>query len=351
VHIIDSGSLNDSEQQLISTVLSSYGFTSDWKAQRGRGGMNNSTFMIEMGQECYVLRQYETHNDRMKIAFEHEVLSTLSRSEFELDVPAPVSLPDDKHATFLTVQDRSSGRSKIVTLFHYREGHNPVWNTPEQLSGLGRAAGMLSSVMARLPISLAPVYPPYYQIQEAYPLCSPEKLLQICTSPPGTLMACADDLQKLKVVLPDLFNTLRGLELLPHQLVHGDLNASNVLADSREIICAILDFEFATWDLRVMELAVPMSDLLTMDKEQSWMWEALEGLIQGFRQQVSLEPEELSMIPALILLRSLDVVMHFISRLFEGTDEPEVAVQQIRKLRERIDWMKGNEERLRELLV
>lgn len=351
MHIIEPGSLNDSEQQLISTVLSSYGFTSNWKAQRGKGGMNNSTFMVEINEECYVLRQYETHNDQMKIAFEHEVLSALSRSEFELDVPVPVSLPDDKHATFLAVQDRSSGRSKIVTLFHYREGHNPVWNTPEQLSGLGRAAGMLSSVMARLPISLAPVYPPYYQIQEAYPLCAPEKLLQLCTSPPNTLMACTDDLQKLKEVLPDLFHTLRGMEDLPHQLVHGDLNASNVLADSQDIICAILDFEFATWDLRVMELAVPMSDLLTMDKEQAWVWEALESLIQGFRQQVSLEPEELGVIPTLILLRSLDVVMHFISRLFEGTDEPEVAVQQIRKLRERVDWMKSNEERLRELLI
>ncbi|UPK46155.1 phosphotransferase [Paenibacillus pabuli] len=351
MHIINSASLNDSEQELLSTVLSLYGFTSNWKAERGRGGMNNSTFIVEINQECYVLRQYETHNDPMKIAFEHKVLSALSRSEFELDVPAPVNLPDNKDATFLAVQDQLTGHTKIVTLFHYREGHNPVWNTADQLIGLGRAAGMLSSVMACLSISLTPVYPPYYQIQEAYPLCSPDILLQLCTSPPDTLMECAADLQKLKVVLPDLFDTLRGMEFLPHQLVHGDLNASNVLADSQDTICAILDFEFATWDLRVMELAVPMSDLLTMDKEQAWMWEALEGLIQGFREQVSLEPEELNVIPALILLRSLDVVMHFISRLFEGIDEPGVAVQQIRKLRERVDWMKGNEKRLRELLV
>ncbi|MGC5771380.1 phosphotransferase enzyme family protein [Paenibacillus pabuli] len=351
MHNIDSGSLNEIEQQLISDVLSTYGFKPSWKAQRGKGGMNNATFMVEIDQECYVLRQYETHNDRMKIAFEHEVLSALSCSGFELDVPTPVSLPDPKDQTFLAVQDRLTNRTKIVALFHYREGHNPVWNTPDQLIELGQAAGTLSSAMARLVLSLEPVYPPYYRIQEAYPLCSPEKLLQLCTSPPDMLSACADDLQQLKGVLPDLFEALGGMEALPHQLVHGDLNASNVLADSEGHICAILDFEFATWDLRVMELAVPMSDLLTMDKEQAWMWAALEGLIQGFRLRVSLEPEELSVIPGLILLRSLDVVMHFISRMVEGTDEPEVAVQQIRKLRERVDWMKINEERLRELLI
>ncbi|MNP78997.1 hypothetical protein D3C76_1767370 [compost metagenome] len=64
-----------------------------------------------------------------------------------------------------------------------------------------------------------------------------------------------------------------------------------------------------------------------------------------------LESDELLAIPQLILLRSLDVVMHFISRMFEGTDEPEVAVNQIIKLRERILWMNHNEERLRKLLM
>lgn len=350
MHNIQADSLDNLQQQLISKVLSLYGFASNWEAQRGRGGMNNSTFMVKIEEECYVLRQYETHNDRSKIAFEHEVLSILARSDFALQVPAPMSLPDEKKGTFLPVQDHLTGRTKIVSLFHYCDGNNPVWHTPDQLIGLGRAAGMLSSAMARLHISLEPVYPPYYHIQEAYPLCSPEKLLELCTSPPDTLTACAEDLHKLRLVLPTLFNALKGMEDLPHQLVHGDVNASNVLQDSQGRICAILDFEFATWDLRVMELAVPMSDLLTMDKKEAWMWQALEGLIQGFRQHVSLEPEELRVIPELILLRSLDVVMHFISRMFEGTDEPEVAVQQIVKLRERADWMKRNEKRLREIL-
>jgi len=49
---------------------------------------------------------------------------------------------------------------------------------------------------------------------------------------------------------------------LPHQLIHGDLNASNALADEAGRICAILDFEFVTYDLRVMEAAVFLSDMV-----------------------------------------------------------------------------------------
>ncbi|NMI02593.1 phosphotransferase [Paenibacillus sp. SZ31] len=348
---IDSGSLHHSEQQRISEVLALYGFTSDWKGERGKGGMNNSTYMLDVDGASYVLRQYETHNDPMKIAFEHEVLEALQCSNFKLDTPSPVRRSTGAGGTFLAVKDNLTGHTKIATLFHYREGVNPIWHTPDQLLGLGKAAGALSSVMATLDIALEPVYPPYYRIQDAYPLCSPERLLQLCTSPPEQLVACANELKQLRHVLPELFEALRGMEQLPHQLVHGDVNASNVLADQQGEICAILDFEFATWDLRVMELAVPMSDLLTMDKSEDWMWQAQEGLIRGFREQVSLKPEELLAIPRLILLRSLDVVMHFISRMFEGTDEPEVAVDQIVKLKHRIDWMRLHEDRLREILV
>ena len=341
----------DQERQLIQEVISVFLPQSCWEAERGYGGMNNTTYMLKRDGERYVLRVYETHTDLVKIAFEHHVLSALRESDFGLMVPAPVKAIKGDGSTFHSIYDPRNGQNKIAALFTFSTGKNPVWNTPEQLVELGCAAGLLSVALAGLEISLEPVYPPYYQIQKAYPLCPPEKLIQLCTSPPSELQRCAEEMQDLLPVLPALFEALNGMERLPHQLVHGDVNASNVLSDDDGRICAILDFEFATWDLRVMELAVPMSDLLTLDKSDEWMWEGLEGLIRGFRKQVILEPDELLAIPQLILLRSLDVVMHFISRMFEGTDEPEVAINQIIKLRERILWMNHNEECLRKLLT
>lgn len=359
------------EQQLISDVLTLYGFTSAWQGERSKSGMNNSTFILHTSEADYIMRQYETHNDQAKIAFEHGVLTALSNTDFELESPEPVlplstgnedeeidhgskrskNLVQGSKQTYQTIRDLGTGADKIVALFRFLEGVNPVWDSPEQLFLLGRAAGQLSSALAKLELELDPVYPPYYRIDEAYPLCTPVRLLEWCASPPDTLAACAEELRQLQHELPRLFEALRGMEQLPHQLVHGDVNASNVLVDQEGTMSAILDFEFATWDLRVMELAVPMSDMLTMDKSEEWMWQAQAYLIRGFREKVELTDEELKAIPQLILLRSLDVVMHFISRMVEGTDEPEVAVQQIIKLKQRIDWMHRNEEQLRELLT
>ncbi|MGQ8871691.1 phosphotransferase [Paenibacillus sp. TSA_86.1] len=342
-------SLLPAEQQLISEVLALYGFTSEWQGERNQGGMNNSTFVLHTRDANYVLRQYETHNDQAKIAFEHGVLMALSETDFALNSPKPVSSCSNE--TYQIIRDRFTGASKIVTLFRYLEGVNPVWDSPGQLLPLGQAAGQLSSALAKLELELEPVYPAYYRIEDAYPLCTSARLLEFCASPPETLAACAEELRQLQHELPGLFEVLRGMEQLPHQLVHGDVNASNVLVDQEGNVSAILDFEFVTWDLRVMELAVPMSDMLTMDKSEEWMWQAQANLIRGFRENVELNADELKAIPQLILLRSLDVVMHFISRMLEGTDEPEVAIEQIVKLKQRIDWMRMNEELLRRLLT
>lgn len=339
----------DLEYQLVRQVLSVYAPGSEWEAIRGSGGMNNSTYLLRIDGKRFVLRQYETHNDVAKIAFEHEILNALARSGFSLRLPSPVKAPGSGQ-TFYTLVNEGTGQKKVVALFRYLEGHNPVWGQPEQLRELGMAAGKLSQALAGLKVSLDPVYPPYYQIQDAYPLCTPDKLLQMCISPPVRLHAVRNDMNELAHTLPALFEALAGMEHLPHQLVHGDVNASNVLADEEGRVCAVLDFEFATWDLRVMELAVPLSDLLTIDHSEAWLWGALESLICGYRAHAVLEPAELAALPQLVLLRSLDVVMHFISRMFEETDPPEVAAVQIRKLRERMDWMKNNEARLRTLL-
>nr|WP_285888376.1 phosphotransferase [Paenibacillus polysaccharolyticus] len=332
--------------------------------------MNNSTFVLYTRDADYVMRQYETHNDQAKIAFEHAVLTALSNTDFKLHSPTPVislsssSVEDtdrewkgmnhpsqENRQSYHIVQDHITGMFKIVTLFHFLKGVNPVWDSPDQLLPLGRAAGHLSTALAKLKLELEPVYPPYYRIEEAYPLCSPERLLEMCVSPPETLGACAKELRQLQDELPGLFTALRGMEQLPHQIVHGDVNASNVLVDMEGNMSAILDFEFATWDLRVMELAVPMSDMLTMDKSEEWMWQAQANLVRGFQEEVELTDDELEAIPKLILLRSLDVVMHFISRMLEGTDKPEVAAGQIVKLKQRMDWMGRNEDQLRRLLT
>ena len=147
------------------------------------------------------------------------------------------------------------------------------------------------------------------------------------------------------------------LQKLPHQLIHGDLNASNVLADQNNRITALLDFEFVAWDLRVMELAVclseavensdkgpsedPSEDSSEAPSEDS---KGLRALVSGFLEQVPLSPEELAVLPDLLLLRRLDVFIHFLNRWRNGVDSPQNVRRFLSEVLSQTVWLSKNSE-------
>ncbi|MNP15197.1 hypothetical protein D3C76_1075430 [compost metagenome] len=128
----------------------------------------------------------------------------------------------------------------------------------------------------------------------------------------------------------EISNSLAGLEQLPQQLVHGDLNESNLLVhrEHPDQVAALLDFEFCTLDVRAMEPAVVISGLLGHDNEV----EAIRRFITGFASRVCLLPDEIAAIPNLMRLRKVDVFLHFLSRFFNHTDEPKILREQVRLL-------------------
>lgn len=102
----------DQERQLIQEVISVFLPQSCWEAERGYGGMNNTTYMLKRDDERYVLRVYETHTDLVKIAFEHHVLSALRESDFGLMVPAPVKAIKGMGIRFIPYTIRGMDRTK-----------------------------------------------------------------------------------------------------------------------------------------------------------------------------------------------------------------------------------------------
>lgn len=70
-------------------------------------------------------------------------------------------------------------------------------------------------------------------------------------------------------VYEEITDSLHALEEMPHQLVHGDLNASNLLVmdSGHSQVAALLDFELCTLDVRVMEPAVILSGFLGQPEE------------------------------------------------------------------------------------
>lgn len=286
------------------------------------GGWNNSTYVIHGGTERSVLRIYNTHRDRAKIEFEHRVLERLTACRLTFSVPVPIPSRDGD-----TIVRMDDGSGRYACLFRYIDGAAAEAGIAEYAGSFGQTAGRLTSALAAIDPSIPPAYPPYYRLREAYPLCDPATVRRFCRQPSEPFRHLGEELALLEGAYAEAMASLDGLEKLPHQLVHGDLNGSNLLLHPSEAdkVTALLDFEFCTRDVRAMEGAVILSGLLGKERER----EAVRLFCDGYAKEVRLQSEELEALPILLRLRIVDVFLHFLSRYQTGTDESGVLVQQI----------------------
>jgi homoserine kinase type II len=302
-------------------VLRRYFANAKWEVKEGQSGWNNTTRFVESEGRRYVMRIYETHRDKDKVQFEHDLLLALSEQSLPFEVPVPQHCDDGS-----TIVEMTDGTQRLACLFAYIEGERPAEDDPTVVYSLGQAAAILSKALSGLTFKGNPIYPPYYEMDLSHPRCTADKVAAFCSEPPIVfqeekvqLRAIGEAIERFRIFLPQF-------RALPHQLIHGDMNHSNSLVSEEEgnNITALLDFEFCTRDLRVMELAVIVSGLLSDDQPLA----GIERLLTGFGEQLQLNRDEVEAIPLLVELRILDVFLHFLGRYWDGVDGEDVLREQ-----------------------
>ncbi|MEH6996562.1 phosphotransferase, partial [Neobacillus drentensis] len=287
----------------------------------------------------YVLRVYETHQDEDKVKYEHAILVAIAEMTLTFSIPQPVQSRDGK--TIVRTRD-----GKIAGLFRYLDGVNPTLDELEEIHSYGRTAGQLSASLAQVQIKQRPAYRPYYEIENTHPRCSLQDVLSFCKKPPSEFSEQTTDLLVIFEQLTSFMEQVYRLRKLPHQLVHGDLNASNILVNEDGIVSTVLDFEFVTNDLRVMELAVCLSDFIETSEEKNNTWSKINAFLSGYGQSLKLTDAEIEAIPVLIELRSLDVFIHFLGRYLDQVSSIDIVKEYIQKSAIRCNWIMDNKNKL-----
>ncbi|WP_110932605.1 phosphotransferase [Paenibacillus bouchesdurhonensis] len=323
---------------MLSSILNHYPQEYIGKAQQGASGWNNTTYFIEGSLRRSVLRVYETHRDTDKIRFEHAVLQTLDQAAASFRVPLPITTLAGE--TIVRLED---GSGRYACMFEFIEGMRLEGDSARAAFSFGEAAGELLLALAEVEPGLQPAYRPYYELSQSYPACSPDIVMAFCNHPPEPFKDLQDSLIELAQAYHDMLQKLDGLEKLPQQLIHGDLNYSNLLVDAHDParVTALLDFEFCTKDVRSMEPAVVISGLLGQGESENR--EAVRLFCQGFGGRIRLMPEEIEAIPVLMRLRQIDVFLHFLSRFFNGTDGPRVLRDQVESISTELRQLERND--------
>lgn len=273
-------------------------------------GMNNITRVIKTEEHTYNLRIYCNHQDKQKVSFEHSILFQLLAGTFPLEHPIPV-----KTRFGSSVAELEDGR--LVALYSYIEGSQQA--SENLYLSLIEATAHLSKALDQIKLVDQGEYSPYYELETNYPSFTEEQFNQWRNN------GLQDRLYQMLLTLNDtraeLENKKELFKALPHQFIHGDINFSNSVSRDNSVI-GLLDFEFVTYDLRVMELAVVLIELFKQSGENKR--ERLKHYLACYTRIHQLTEEELELLPDLVKLRAIDVAFHFMTRYAAGMDELSV---------------------------
>jgi homoserine kinase type II len=295
-----------------------------------RGGLNNRAWRIVTTRGGFSLRVYQNISEPRGLELEHRVLAGLAERPLPFRVPAPLATRDGR-----TWAQLDSDRLVLTSLAAVIPGEHPELGDLGVMGALGEALGVLDAALAELCTDPLEVMGPHLDSSWETDLAA----LELGDVDTVRLRALGEE---LNARVPPLYTEL------PVQVVHNDFVGSNTLMlDGR--VSGILDFEFASVDLRVFDLASAVGEVCLLPALDRGLdvWPRLEYFARGFARSVHLVRDELQVIPLLIRDRALVVSAHWLRRWRDGSSDSGVVAQRQVERAVRIDrWLMQNEREL-----
>eukprot|EP00199_Chlamydomonas_sp_CCMP681_P002332 CAMPEP_0119116414 /NCGR_PEP_ID=MMETSP1180-20130426/52269_1 /TAXON_ID=3052 ORGANISM="Chlamydomonas cf sp, Strain CCMP681" /NCGR_SAMPLE_ID=MMETSP1180 /ASSEMBLY_ACC=CAM_ASM_000741 /LENGTH=393 /DNA_ID=CAMNT_0007105557 /DNA_START=17 /DNA_END=1198 /DNA_ORIENTATION=- len=296
------------------------------------GGVNNCCLYVDTpnGQR-YVLRVYNNGNRTDKVKYEHECLRQLLLQQADLSFQVPKGLPargsGDSHCLL------TSGAECCI--FELISGDLAKTTSPAEV---GRATGELSRAMSKVHMDQVSPIAPYSELFRAHHAVTRDKFFNMVATNPE-FDACREGIDYLAseiLACEQLWLDLDA-EGLPKQVIHGDLHFDNVLVVS-DVVSGLLDFEFAAFDWRAMELAVALSKYVG----EADPLPLCQDFVTGYALHGQLTEREIEVMPDLINLRIFSNAVYFVGRALAGEDSLSSLTTRAGSYAKRVKWVNTN---------
>jgi homoserine kinase type II len=318
----------------LPALLTRWGVSPEAQVIPAPGGTNNQTFLIDHGGGEWVLRiSQNLAPDQVRA--EHRLLDRLQTAGLPFAVPEPLPALGGEYLI-----ETAAGP---VTLCSRLPGVRPDLTSEPALQRFGRAVGQLSAALAHVPREDAPQ--DWLTSRLVHP--DVEDVLELCHE----LVAAglSSDLTRLLVGF-EQGTWLTGVGAgLPVQVVHGDVAASNVLADERTgEVTAMLDFEIAGAELRVQDFVVALQQSGALDAPD-WQRRVI-AVARGYRSVQQLTDGETVAVPDLLRARAAGTAVWRAGRWRRGQARLDDVAVRLRNLAATDAWLAARGGTLRSLL-
>jgi homoserine kinase type II len=207
-------------------------------------GSSNTTYFVDTPNNRFVLKIYAATAEIAQIRYEHSLLTFLHSTDLPFAIPVPIRTSSGE--TFIAIE--ADGQSLNVALLPLLVGQPMNRRNLNQVQSAGFTLAKLHDLLSRFDTqgqfarlsfwgSLKRIHP---KIRD--PLTA-SQLLHLGREDRKHFDRFLND---AIAVSPHLYATL------PMQTIHGDYITPNILVESDRVV-GILDFEFATRDLRLLD--------------------------------------------------------------------------------------------------
>ena len=258
---------------------------------------------MRTGAGRYVLKRYAVPHGAAGLRYQHDLLTWLQGRGLSFSLPAPVAT-----AAGATWLHDGTGYCALLPLL---AGDRPDHGNPAHLEAVGAALGELHRALRACSTAPRPGMPGFGDLADVHPrIPHPEALTpaDLGWRPhPWLADLCAWWRAEYRETSRFIRQTC---PLLPRQVIHGDFAPSNTLCH-RGCISAILDFEFALPEVRVLDVASGLKySMRIWEHEDSWINGA--SFSRGYGRFVTLTARELSALVDVTILRdTVSVIWHY----------------------------------------
>lgn len=296
-------------------------------------GASNTTYFVDAQAGKFVLKLYGDSTATAQIQYEHSLLLYLQSCDLSFAVPAPV--PANSGETLVSVNRNDT--PLLVALLPLLPGQPADLKNLRHTRAAGRALGELHSAAAGFdPEGQLAQLPSWGDLNHIHPLVQdPLEVPQLLALTPNQQARLVKTLTEVLEAQPYLYSTL------PVQTTHADYLYPNILLEENQVV-GVLDFEFATKDLRLMDYICGLDHFALFPWKEAPHWEFVQAFSAGYGEQISLTRLEAEAMIMAWRLQRASCIVYWTGWLSEGKATHQSVVDAVAGTLLLEDWFKDN---------